>query len=220
MNSLLSVVVNRYPTTQQYNDVVNALLQAHPFLDEDGCGFVRDYGPTTLFIAIHLRLELCIFHSGSNIFIFLIFLLTLRLYLYHWFPSSLQPFSYAPCTLRFVASFLLFYMHIHMWIYIPKYNCSVCMILPCICFQGCPLRIEKPATALVPGKDYFSHSQNSSVACSSLCRIEFVFSLALSRCVCVCACVCLCVYIYIYNVSLCLCIYLSLLASISFISLS
>ncbi|KAM4865692.1 LOW QUALITY PROTEIN: sterile alpha motif domain-containing protein 3 [Thomomys bottae] len=28
-----------YPTTQQYNDVVNALLQAHPFLDEDGCGF-------------------------------------------------------------------------------------------------------------------------------------------------------------------------------------
>uniref|UniRef100_A0A8C3VIZ2 SAM domain-containing protein n=1 Tax=Catagonus wagneri TaxID=51154 RepID=A0A8C3VIZ2_9CETA len=28
-----------YPTTQQYNDVVNTLLQAHPFLDEDGCGF-------------------------------------------------------------------------------------------------------------------------------------------------------------------------------------
>ncbi|XP_076408686.1 sterile alpha motif domain-containing protein 3 [Peromyscus maniculatus bairdii] len=28
-----------YPTTQQYNDVINALLQAHPFLDEDGCGF-------------------------------------------------------------------------------------------------------------------------------------------------------------------------------------
>uniref|UniRef100_A0A2K6KLK1 Sterile alpha motif domain containing 3 n=2 Tax=Rhinopithecus bieti TaxID=61621 RepID=A0A2K6KLK1_RHIBE len=28
-----------YPNTQQYNDVVNALLQAHPFLDEDGCGF-------------------------------------------------------------------------------------------------------------------------------------------------------------------------------------
>jgi len=46
MNSVLSVAVNRYPTTQQYNDVVNALLQAHPFLDEDGCGFVSDYvGP-------------------------------------------------------------------------------------------------------------------------------------------------------------------------------
>nr|XP_012592051.1 sterile alpha motif domain-containing protein 3 isoform X2 [Microcebus murinus] len=28
-----------YPTTQQYNDVVSALLRAHPFLDEDGCGF-------------------------------------------------------------------------------------------------------------------------------------------------------------------------------------
>ncbi|KAB1275715.1 Sterile alpha motif domain-containing protein 3 [Camelus dromedarius] len=28
-----------YPTTQQYNDVVSALLQAHPFLDEDGGGF-------------------------------------------------------------------------------------------------------------------------------------------------------------------------------------
>ena len=42
MNPILSVVVNRYPTTQQYNDVVNALLQAHPFLDEDGCGFVSD----------------------------------------------------------------------------------------------------------------------------------------------------------------------------------
>ncbi|KAF0875516.1 sterile alpha motif domain-containing protein 3 isoform X1 [Crocuta crocuta] len=28
-----------YPSTQQYNDVVNALLQAHPFLDKDGCGF-------------------------------------------------------------------------------------------------------------------------------------------------------------------------------------
>ncbi|XP_007450592.1 PREDICTED: sterile alpha motif domain-containing protein 3 [Lipotes vexillifer] len=28
-----------YPSTQQYNDVVNALLQAHPFLVEDGCGF-------------------------------------------------------------------------------------------------------------------------------------------------------------------------------------
>ncbi|XP_062981516.1 sterile alpha motif domain-containing protein 3 [Elgaria multicarinata webbii] len=28
-----------YPTTQQYNDVVNALLQAYPFLDEDGNGF-------------------------------------------------------------------------------------------------------------------------------------------------------------------------------------
>ncbi|XP_032699354.1 sterile alpha motif domain-containing protein 3 isoform X2 [Lontra canadensis] len=28
-----------YPSTQQYNDVVNALLQTHPFLDEDGCGF-------------------------------------------------------------------------------------------------------------------------------------------------------------------------------------
>ncbi|XP_008048063.1 sterile alpha motif domain-containing protein 3 [Carlito syrichta] len=28
-----------YPSTQQYNDVVNALLRAHPFLDEDGCGF-------------------------------------------------------------------------------------------------------------------------------------------------------------------------------------
>ncbi|KAM5327084.1 sterile alpha motif domain-containing protein 3 isoform 2-T2 [Glossophaga mutica] len=28
-----------YPTTQQYNDVISALLQAHPFLDEDGCGF-------------------------------------------------------------------------------------------------------------------------------------------------------------------------------------
>ncbi|TKC51799.1 hypothetical protein EI555_017674, partial [Monodon monoceros] len=34
------VLKQRYPTTQQYNDVVNALLQAHPFLDEDGCGFV------------------------------------------------------------------------------------------------------------------------------------------------------------------------------------
>ncbi|XP_076715859.1 sterile alpha motif domain-containing protein 3 isoform X2 [Callospermophilus lateralis] len=33
------VLKQRYPTTQQYNDVVNALLQAHPFLDEDGCGF-------------------------------------------------------------------------------------------------------------------------------------------------------------------------------------
>uniref|UniRef100_A0A2K6FFA0 Sterile alpha motif domain containing 3 n=1 Tax=Propithecus coquereli TaxID=379532 RepID=A0A2K6FFA0_PROCO len=32
-----------YPTTQQYNDVVNALLRAHPFLDEDGCGFVSDH---------------------------------------------------------------------------------------------------------------------------------------------------------------------------------
>ncbi|KAL4839116.1 hypothetical protein H8958_011674 [Nasalis larvatus] len=32
-----------YPSTQQYNDVVNALLQAHPFLDEDGCGFVSDH---------------------------------------------------------------------------------------------------------------------------------------------------------------------------------
>uniref|UniRef100_A0A8C0MGI8 Sterile alpha motif domain containing 3 n=2 Tax=Canis lupus familiaris TaxID=9615 RepID=A0A8C0MGI8_CANLF len=28
-----------YPSTQQYNDVVNALLQAYPFLDEDSCGF-------------------------------------------------------------------------------------------------------------------------------------------------------------------------------------
>ncbi|KAK1338025.1 hypothetical protein QTO34_001131 [Cnephaeus nilssonii] len=28
-----------YPSTQQYDDVVNALLQAHPFLEEDGCGF-------------------------------------------------------------------------------------------------------------------------------------------------------------------------------------
>ncbi|XP_072822411.1 sterile alpha motif domain-containing protein 3 isoform X1 [Vicugna pacos] len=28
-----------YPTTQQYNDVVSTLLQAHPFLDEDGGGF-------------------------------------------------------------------------------------------------------------------------------------------------------------------------------------
>lgn len=28
-----------YPTAQQYNDVVGALLQAHPFLDADGCGF-------------------------------------------------------------------------------------------------------------------------------------------------------------------------------------
>nr|KAF6463043.1 sterile alpha motif domain containing 3 [Molossus molossus] len=28
-----------YPSTQQYNDVVGALLRAHPFLDEDGCGF-------------------------------------------------------------------------------------------------------------------------------------------------------------------------------------
>ncbi|XP_075410054.1 sterile alpha motif domain-containing protein 3 [Tenrec ecaudatus] len=28
-----------YPSTQQYNDVVNTLLQAHPFLDEDGSGF-------------------------------------------------------------------------------------------------------------------------------------------------------------------------------------
>ncbi|CAI5770090.1 sterile alpha motif domain-containing protein 3 isoform X1 [Podarcis lilfordi] len=28
-----------YPTTQQYNDVVNELLQAYPFLDEDGNGF-------------------------------------------------------------------------------------------------------------------------------------------------------------------------------------
>ncbi|XP_031523308.1 sterile alpha motif domain-containing protein 3 isoform X3 [Papio anubis] len=33
------VLKQRYPSTQQYNDVVNALLQAHPFLDEDGCGF-------------------------------------------------------------------------------------------------------------------------------------------------------------------------------------
>ncbi|XP_058532366.1 sterile alpha motif domain-containing protein 3 [Ochotona princeps] len=29
-----------YPTTKQYNDVVSALLQAHPFLDDDGCGFL------------------------------------------------------------------------------------------------------------------------------------------------------------------------------------
>ncbi|XP_066227877.1 sterile alpha motif domain-containing protein 3 [Saccopteryx leptura] len=28
-----------YPSTQQYNEVVSALLQAHPFLDQDGCGF-------------------------------------------------------------------------------------------------------------------------------------------------------------------------------------
>ncbi|XP_049756615.1 sterile alpha motif domain-containing protein 3 isoform X6 [Elephas maximus indicus] len=33
------VLKQRYPSTQQYNNVVNALLQAHPFLDEDGCGF-------------------------------------------------------------------------------------------------------------------------------------------------------------------------------------
>ncbi|GAB1294997.1 Sterile alpha motif domain-containing protein 3 [Apodemus speciosus] len=32
-----------YPTTQQYNDVVNALLQAHPFLDDNGCGFVTHF---------------------------------------------------------------------------------------------------------------------------------------------------------------------------------
>lgn len=37
------VALIRYPSTQQYNDVVNALLQAHPFLDEDGCGFVSDH---------------------------------------------------------------------------------------------------------------------------------------------------------------------------------
>ena len=42
LNCVLPVTLNRYPTTQQYNDVVNALLQAHPFLDEDGCGFVSD----------------------------------------------------------------------------------------------------------------------------------------------------------------------------------
>ncbi|KAM6185423.1 sterile alpha motif domain-containing protein 3 [Rhynchocyon petersi] len=29
-----------YPSTQQYNRVVSALLQAHPFLDESGCGFI------------------------------------------------------------------------------------------------------------------------------------------------------------------------------------
>lgn len=32
--------LRRYPSSQQYNVVVNALLQAHPFLDEDGNGFV------------------------------------------------------------------------------------------------------------------------------------------------------------------------------------
>lgn len=35
-----------YPTTQQYNDVVNALLQAHPFLDENGCGFFFKWNRT------------------------------------------------------------------------------------------------------------------------------------------------------------------------------
>lgn len=43
LKNVLPVMLNRYPTTQQYNDVVNALLQAHPFLDEDGCGFVSDH---------------------------------------------------------------------------------------------------------------------------------------------------------------------------------
>ena len=42
LKNVLPVTLNRYPTTQQYNDVVNALLQAHPFLDEDGCGFVSN----------------------------------------------------------------------------------------------------------------------------------------------------------------------------------
>lgn len=32
--------LHRYPNSQQYNIVVNALLQAYPFLDEDGNGFV------------------------------------------------------------------------------------------------------------------------------------------------------------------------------------
>ena len=41
LKNVLPVMLNRYPTTQQYNDVVNALLQAHPFLDEDGCGFAE-----------------------------------------------------------------------------------------------------------------------------------------------------------------------------------
>jgi len=32
--------LHRYPNSQQYNIVVNALLQAYPFLNEDGNGFV------------------------------------------------------------------------------------------------------------------------------------------------------------------------------------
>lgn len=32
--------LHRYPNSQQYNVVVNALLQAYPFLDENGNGFV------------------------------------------------------------------------------------------------------------------------------------------------------------------------------------
>lgn len=36
--------LHRYPNSQQYNIVVNALLQAYPFLDEDGNGFVSIVG--------------------------------------------------------------------------------------------------------------------------------------------------------------------------------
>ncbi|GAB0186683.1 sterile alpha motif domain-containing protein 3 [Grus japonensis] len=34
------VLKQKYPNSQQYNIVVNALLQAYPFLDEDGNGFL------------------------------------------------------------------------------------------------------------------------------------------------------------------------------------
>lgn len=38
--SMYLYYVDRYPAARRYNDVVNALLPAHPFLDGDGGGFV------------------------------------------------------------------------------------------------------------------------------------------------------------------------------------
>lgn len=38
--------LHRYPNSQQYNFVVSALLQAYPFLDDDGNGFVSTVNST------------------------------------------------------------------------------------------------------------------------------------------------------------------------------
>lgn len=41
-----------------------------------------------------------------------------------------------------------------------------------VCCQGWPFSIEYIISALFPGEEFFSHSQNFLVACYSVCRVE------------------------------------------------
>lgn len=93
--------------------------------------------------------------------------------LVHYFPPLFISLKLS------VSSFLIFFQIHGLFFFICCCYIHFCTIssfciifLTCVCFQNWPFDGRWLIGGVVPGENYFPHSQHALVSCSSLCRVE------------------------------------------------